>query len=278
MNTNSNISFEFLTSSENFVETNGISLVRGRDIDVTRFPADTASCLINETAQKVMGLEDPLGQLISEDSTNWKIVGVIKDFIISSPSQVVSPALIVGSKGAGFISIRLRKSGHSSQQLQKVKSILMKYNPNFLSEYQFADDDYSAKFRQPENAAILINSFTLVAVFISCMGLFGLAAYTAENKTKEIGIRKILGASVTRITVLLVKEFVKPVMIAIVIASPLAWIFMNFFLSQFSYRTGISWWILVIAGSGALFIALFTVSFQSVRAAIANPVKNLRTE
>jgi ABC-type antimicrobial peptide transport system permease subunit len=154
----------------------------------------------------------------------------------------------------------------------------MKYNPNFLSEYQFADDDYSAKFRQPENAAILINSFTLVAVFISCMGLFGLAAYTAENKTKEIGIRKILGASVTRITVLLVKEFVKPVMIAIVIASPLAWIFMNFFLSQFSYRTGISWWILVIAGSGALFIALFTVSFQSVRAAIANPVKNLRAE
>jgi len=277
MDPKSNISFEFLTTSEDFIKTNGLKLVEGRDIDVANFSTDTASCMINESALKVMGLKDPIGKIIKDDNANLKIIGVVKDFLIGSPTQIMQPMLIKGDDRANFISIRLNDN-NPMQNVKYAEAILKKYNPNFITEYQFADDDFANKFQQAKNASALINSFALIAIFISCMGLLGLSIYMAENRTREIGIRKVLGASVAGITALFAKGFLKLVMLAVIIASPLAWLFMNFFLQQFSYRTNISWWIMVSAGITALLIAFLTISFQSIRAAMANPVKNLRTE
>jgi len=185
---------------------------------------------------------------------------------------------IKGSNDANFITIRLNSNTPAMQNIKSAEAILKKYNPNYLTEYQFADEEYAFKFKHAKSVAVLIKSFAFIAIFISCMGLFGLSVYMAENRTKEIGIRKVLGATVIRVTFLLAKDFVKLVVIAIVIASPLAWLFMNFFLQQFSYRTDISWWILIAAGAVALLIAIITISSQSIKAAIANPVKSLRTE
>ena len=154
----------------------------------------------------------------------------------------------------------------------------MLFRSDFLTELQFADADYALKFTQAKNIATLISGFALVAIFISAMGLFGLTIYMAENRIKEIGIRKVLGATVTGIATLLAKDFLKLVIIAIIIASPLAWWFMKFFLQQYAYRTELSWWILMAAGFAVLLIALFTISFRSVAAALSNPVKSLRTE
>jgi len=277
MDPKSNISFEFLTTNEDFIKTNGLKLVEGRDIDVANFSTDTASCMINESALKVMGLKDPIGKIIKDDNANLKIIGVVKDFLIGSPTQIMQPMLIKGDDRANFISIRLNDN-NPMQNVKYAEAILKKYNPNFITEYQFADDDFANKFQQAKNASALINSFALIAIFISCMGLLGLSIYMAENRTREIGIRKVLGASVAGITALFAKDFLKLVMLAVIIASPLAWWFMNFFLQQFSYRTNISWWIMVSAGITALLIAFLTISFQSIRAAMANPVKNLRTE
>jgi ABC-type antimicrobial peptide transport system permease subunit len=272
-----NISFELLETSGDYVVTNGLTLAAGRDIDIARFSTDTASCMINEASAKVLGFKNPVGEVIVDDGFNWKIVGVVKDFFMGSPGEAVAPALIRGSRRGNFINVRL-KSNASIQTFKNLEGILKKYNPNFLTEYQFADADYANKFRQAHNASMLINSFAIIAIFISCMGLFGLATYMAENRTREIGIRKVLGASVSGITSLLTREFIKLVVIAVVIATPLAWLIMHSFLQQFAYRTTISWWIFVVTGISALLIAMFTVSYQSIKAAIANPVKSLRTE
>jgi len=277
MDLNANVNFELFTTQGGFVKTNGLKLISGRDIDVESYPTDTASCMINEAALKVLGFKNPIGQTIKDVDVNLKVVGVIKDFLIGGPGQPMSPVLIMGTNSASFISIRLNSTA-SLRNVKDAEGILKKYNRNYLTEVQFADDEYAAKFKQAKNVAVLINSFALIAIFISCMGLFGLATYMAENRTKEIGIRKVLGASVAGITSLLAKDFIKLVIIAIVIASPLAWLFINFFLQQFAYRTTISSWIFLAAGASALLIALFTISFQSIKAAVANPVMSLRTE
>ena len=278
MDLNAKVSFELMTAREDFIKTNGLRLLAGRDIDVAVFPTDTASCLINEAALKITGFKNPIGQIVKEDSINWKIVGVIKDFLIGNPYQATKPLLVKAANDANFINIRLSKHNSFKQNVKISETIVKKYNPNYITEIQYADKDYAIKFKGAEITAALANSFALIAIFISCLGLFGLATFMAGNRTKEIGIRKVLGASVMGITSLLAKDFMKLVMIAIVIASPIAWLIMNFFLRDFYYRTNISWWILMGAGAAALFIALFTISFQTIKAAIINPVKSLKTE
>lgn len=278
MDLKANVVFNNVTTSGHFVKTNGLKLLAGRDIDVAGFPTDTASCMVNEAALKIMALKNPIGKIIKYEGVNWKIIGLVKDFLIGPADEATSAMFIRGSKDGDFISIRLNSNNPSLQNLKTAEGILKKYNPNFLTEYQFADEDYAFKFKQKKSVAALINSFAFIAIFISCMGLFGLSVYMAENRIKEIGIRKVLGATVSGVTLLLAKDFVKLVIIAIVIASPLSLLFMNFFLQHFSYRTNISWWILFATGAAAILIALFTISFQSVKAAIANPVKSLRTE
>jgi putative ABC transport system permease protein len=272
------INFDFIDTRQDFIKTNGLQLIAGRDINVNMFPGDTASCILNESAAKVMGFKNPVGQMIKDQPFNWAIVGVVKDFIVGSPSQLINPLLIKGDEGKGFISMRLSGTGSSYQHVKNAETILKKYNPGFLTEYQFADEQYAAKFRQTKRVGALVNVFAFIAIFISCMGLFGLVACMAESRTREIGVRKVLGASVTRITSLLTKDFVKLVAIAIVIASPVAWILLGSYLQQFSYRTQLDWWILLLSGGTALLIAFLTVSFLSVKAAMTNPAKSLSTE
>lgn len=278
MDSKANVAFDLVTTSGDFVKTNGLKLLAGRDIDVSAFPTDTASCLINETTSKIMGFKDPIGQVIKDEDVKWRIIGVVEDFLIGSADQATSAMFIRGSKEGDFVSIRLNNNNSARQNLKYATAVLKKYNSNFLTEIQFADEDYAFKFKQAKSVAALINSFAFIAIFISCMGLFGLSVYMAENRIKEIGIRKVLGATVSSVTFLLAKDFVKLVLIAIFIASPISLLFMNFFLQHFSYRTNVSWWILFAAGAVAVLIALFTISFQSVKAAIASPVKSLRTE
>jgi ABC-type antimicrobial peptide transport system permease subunit len=234
--------------------------------------------VINESTARLMKMQHPTGQLLSDEGISWKIVGVVRDFVANNPNQQTGPAIIRGESGANFISIRLSPKDATTTGAQAAEAILKKYNPGFLTELRFADEDYAAKFREAESVSQLINGFALVAIFVSCLGLLGLSIYMAENRTREVGIRKVLGASVAGISLLLTREFIKLIVIAIVIASPLAWLFMNVFLQHFTYRTSPGVDMLLISGFIALLIAIATVSFHSIKAAMANPTKSLRTE
>jgi ABC-type antimicrobial peptide transport system permease subunit len=226
-----------------------------------------------------MGFKDPIGQIIKNGDQEWHVVGVIKDFILQSPYYPLKPMVIQGSKGwFNVMHIKLNPANTTSQNLAKAEAIFKKYNPEYPFEYKFIDEEYAAKFEDEKRTGTLTALFAGLTIFISCLGLFGLAAYMAQNRIKEIGIRKVLGASVANITTLLSKDFLKLVIISLVIASPVAGWLMYKWLQDFPYRVHIEWWVFVIAGIAAVTIALFTVSFQAIKAATANPVKNLRTE
>lgn len=275
---NKYVSFGLFTSIGGFVKTNGLTLLAGRDIDYYNYKTDNKSCVINESAAKELGFANPVGQTIKEDDHTWTIIGVVKDFYQSSPGELSKPVMIRYGKDDGTISIRMQTSSISLQGIRAVEEILKKNNPGYITELQFADEDVARTFQQRKNASNLINSFTLIAIFIASMGLLGLTAYMVEMRRREVGIRKVLGASVTKVTTLLAKEFVKLVGISVLIASPLAWLFMNYFLQQFSYRTTISWWILPVTGIIAIVIAIATISFQTIKTAVGNPVNALRSE
>jgi hypothetical protein len=260
------------------VQTSGLSLLAGRDIDIDKYPGDTLSCVINETSARVLGFKNPIGSIINDEAERWKIVGVVKDFLVDQPDQGMPPVLIKGAVSAGVINIRISRNRPFDQNVRQLEAILKKYNPSFITDLQFADKDYAFKFHQARNTALLINAFTFIAIFVSCMGLLGLAIYMTENRTREIGIRKVLGSSVRGMVTLLARDFVKLVLVAIGIASPLAWLFMNNFLLHYSYRTTVDGWVLLISGAAALFLALVTIGFQVTRAALTNPVKSLKAE
>jgi putative ABC transport system permease protein len=278
MDPKANPAFVLMEEGGDFIRTNGLTLTAGRDIDLATYAADTLACVVNEASVKVLGFKQPIGSIIMDDDERWKIVGVVKDFLIGEPDQASKPVLIRGGKNVGILSIRLSPSQSPLQTTQQAEAIVKKYNPNFLTEFRFADEAYAAKFKQSRNTGSLINIFAFLAIFVSCMGLLGLSTYMAENRTKEIGIRKVLGASVASITALLARSFVQLILVSIVIATPLSWLFMNNFLQRFTYRTSLSAWVLLAAGAAALAIALFTIAFQTIRAALSNPVRSLRTE
>lgn len=269
-----NPSFTLISETGGYIKTHGLQLLEGRDIDVATHPEDTLACVINEATAKLMNVKTPVGMTLSDEGLSWKIVGVVKDFVQGNPNDQVSPAVIRGTADANFISIRLSKQANP----QTAETILKKYNPGFLTGIRFADEDYAAKFREIQNAGRLFDGFALLAIIVSCMGLLGLSIYMAENRTREVGIRKVLGASVTGISLLLTRDFIKLIGISIGIASPLSWLIMNGYLRHFSYRIAPSVWVLISAGCIALLIAIATVSFHSIKAAMANPTKSLRTE
>jgi len=278
MDPKANPSFSVVFSQGGYVRTNGLQLLEGRDIDVATHPGDTTACVINEAAARLMNIKHPIGQQLSDEGFSWNIVGVVKDFLSVNPNQQTAPVIIRGQSGSSYISIRLNAKNSTVAGIKAAEDILKKYNTGFLTEIRFADEDYAAKFREAVNVGSLINGFALVAIFVSCMGLLGLSIYMAENRTREVGIRKVLGASVAGISVLLTRDFIKLIAIAIIIASPLSWLFSDVYLRHFTYRISPSVWILLTAGIVALAIAIATVSIHSIRAAMANPTKSLRTE
>lgn len=270
---------EFITDGM-FSKTLRLPIVQGRDIDVDRYPADTSAILLNEHAAKTMGLTNAVGQHIK----NWKgdllIVGVVKNFVAGSPYAPPLPVVIKGhsKKEFGTISLRLNADNSTSKNISTISSIFKKYNPDYPFDYKFYDDSYSVMFEDDKNTGKIAAVFAGLTIIISCMGLFALAACMAEGRVKEIGIRKVLGASVTRIATLLTKDFLILICISFLIAAPIAWWLMSGWLSHYPYHTNLSWWIFGITGVCSIIIAFSTVAYQAIKAAIVNPVRSLKTE
>ncbi|MFN8348347.1 MAG: FtsX-like permease family protein [Spirosomataceae bacterium] len=274
--------FGTLGVSHDYGKTIGWQFVAGRDFS-KELASDSAGFVLNEAAVKEMGLQNPIGETIHWDTefydgNTFKVIGVVKDMVMKSPFEPIKPTIffLQGYKGYIFLKINPRINAHTA--LTKMETVFKKLVPSAPFDYRFVDEEYARKFATEERISILATFFAIFAIFISCLGLFGLASFVAEQRTKEIGIRKILGASVTNLWQMLSKDFVVLVLIAYLIAAPVAYYFMDEWLEKYTYRTGISWWIFAAAGAGALLITLLTVSFQSIKAALMNPVKSLRSE
>lgn len=276
---NDKTDFDRYCADEDLVKTVGFQIVKGRDLNLKQFPTDSTGVILNESAVKVMNFKEPIGQIVKDNGIDWHVVGVIKDFILQSPYMPLKPMVIEGGKGwFNVMHIKLNPKNTTAQNLQTAETIFKKYNPEYPFEYKFVDEEYANKFSDEKRTATLTALFAGLTIFISCLGLFGLAAYMAQNRIKEIGVRKVLGASVTSIATLLSKDFLKLVIVSLVIASPVAGYIMYRWLQGYPYRVSLEWWVFAIAGIAAVTIALVTVSFQAIKAATANPAKNLRTE
>jgi putative ABC transport system permease protein len=270
---------EFWPVDEDYLNTMGIKLEAGRNFS-KQLASDTAAVIVNEAFVKVYGEKDPLNKTVYRASYGiqpYHIVGVMKDFHFESLRDKISPVALVYSPDYGAISIRMHTSDLRALMSQ-IEDKWKKFSPNQQFSYSFMDADFDATYRAEQRIGTIFISFSTLAILIACLGLFGLAAYAAEQRNKEIGIRKVLGASVSVIVRMLSMDFIKLVFISILIASPLAWLVMNKWLQDFAYRQNIQWWILVIAGAVAILIAFVTISFQSIKAALANPVKSLKSE
>lgn len=272
--------FEQFEADADFVKTTRTKLLQGRDIDLNGYPTDSTAVLLNEAAVKIMRLKNPVGKLVvNGQGVTCHVVGVIKNFIIGSPYETVKPMVIQGlATTYPVVHFRLNPANTTAADLAKAEKVFKQYNPEYPFDYVFADEAYANKFRQEQQDGALAALFAGLTIFISCLGLFGLATFVAESRTREIGIRKVLGASVSSITALLTLDFIKLVLFAIMVATPVAWLLMHKWLQGYAYHAAITWWIFVAAGFGAMLIALLTVGFQSVKAALANPVKSLKTE
>jgi ABC-type antimicrobial peptide transport system permease subunit len=261
-----------------------VKLVAGRDIDIYNYPTDSFAVLLNETAVQKMRLKNPIGANVIDNGMDsvplrCHVVGVVKDFIIEEVSSNVAPMIIFGPKeDFNTIHYRLNPAKPIQENLETIKKIFKKYNPDYPFEYHFVSEEYANKFKETQRMAQLSSLFAGLTIFISCLGLLGLIMFIAESRTKEIGVRKVLGASVKSIVALLTKDFMFLVLIAFVIAAPVEWYVMHKWLSNYEYRISIAWWWFLLAGIIAELISFATVSRQAIKAAKANPVKSLKTE
>jgi ABC-type antimicrobial peptide transport system permease subunit len=278
---NDKTDFNRFWEDEGLGVTAGLQFVQGRDFNLKQYPTDSTGMIINESSLKVMKFKDPIGKIVKDMGVEWHIVGVIKDFILTSPYEPTGPMLICGAKNPDSFQamlIKLNGKNSTAQNLQKAEVIFKKYNHEYPFEYKFIDQEYARKFVNEQLQGTLAALFAGLTIFISCLGLFGLATYMAENRIKEIGVRKVLGASVTGIAALLSKDFVKLVIISFVIAAPLSYWGMNKWLEDYQYRVSIQWWVFGAACFLSVAIAILTVSYQAIKAALANPVESLRSE
>lgn len=268
---------------EDYLSTLSIKMISGRNFS-TQLQTDSSAVIINETAARLMGLKSPLNNPIYRPMDNsgksikrFTIIGVIKDFNFSSLRDNISPVTLFLEEEHGALSIKVHTKNLPAL-LTQIQSKWKALAPNQHFAYSFMDQDFDATYRAEQRIGKIFIVFTSLAIAIACLGLFGLAAYAAEQRTKEIGIRKVLGADVSVIVAMLTKDFIKLVFIAILISSPLAWFFMQKWLQGFAYRVNFQWWIVALAGAGAILIAFLTISFQSIKSALANPVKSLKSE
>ncbi len=269
--------FSTIATTYDYTKTLGIKLLDGRDF--SKDFADSNAVILNQAAVKRMGLKNPVGEMLKWNGNPMRVIGIIPDIQMESPYRPISPLTIIFNKGwVGYVNLRLNPDMAASKSLSLIKPVFDKYNPSFPFLYQFADEEYAKKFNYEELIANLAAIVAILAVFISCLGLFGLASFTAEQRVKEIGVRKVLGASILSLWRLLSKDFILLVLAACVIAIPVSYYSMTKWLKSYEYKIsiGISVFALVIAAS--ILITLITVSFQALKAAIANPVKSLRTE
>jgi putative ABC transport system permease protein len=278
-------SFGTLAVTHEHGKTAGWQFISGRDFS-REHASDSAGVVINESAAKYMRLQNPVGETITwkwrdNPPKPYKILGVIRDMVMESPYEPIEPTLFFVKAlngGVNWMNIRIRPEVSTAKAIPAIEKVFKQLTPAIPFDYKFVDQDYALKFAAEERIGRLVRFFAILAVIISCLGLFGLASFMAEQRTREVGVRKVLGASVFNLWQLLSREFVFLVGLSIVIAVPVAYYFMSNWLQDYSYRTDLSWWIFAVAGLGAIVIAMGTVSFQAVKAALANPVKSLRTE
>ncbi|MEZ2440318.1 ABC transporter permease [Chitinophaga sp. RCC_12] len=275
---NDDASFADAAVGYDFIKTMGLTLLEGRDFS-RAFGNDSGSYILNESAVKRIGYQHPVGQPFTLGNVSGTIVGVLKDFHFNSMHDAIEPLVIRLDEKPKWGNILVRVAGgKTTPVLAGLAGICKNLNPNFPFTYQFSDEEYTKLYKSEQMVSQLCNYFACLAVFISCLGLFGLAMFTAAQRTKEIGVRKVLGASESSIFLLLSAGFLKPVFIGMLIAFPLAWYAMNQWLNHFAYKVNLEWWIFGGAGLITIIVALVTVSFQSIRAAAMNPMKSLKTE
>lgn len=268
----------------NYIPTLGMTLIAGRNFSKS-MSTDSSAVIINETAAKKLGFADPLNKILYYPTDSYgkvikpvHVIGVVKDFNFNSLRYNVTPVVLLYQDDWGSLAVKI-KTADIPTLIDQVKSKFKELAPNQQFDYSFMDADFDATYRSEQRIGTIFISFTSLAIIIACLGLFGLAAYAAEQRTKEIGIRKVLGADVSTIVAMLSKDFLRLVFISIVVASPLAWWFMQtWFLQGFAYRQNIAWWIFAAAGLASIIVAFFTISYQSIKAAVANPVNSLRSE
>jgi ABC-type antimicrobial peptide transport system permease subunit len=274
---NKNIDFMIRAVDESLVHTLGMQITVGKSFSDS-MGSNNSYLLLNETAVKVMGLKEPVGTKVKLWGEEKMILGVMKDFHTASVHQPISPLIFrCAPDNVSMAMVRI-EAGSERKVINNLTSFYKKINPGYALNLQFLDETFRAQYLTEERTLTLAKYFAWLTILISCLGLFGLAAFDTERRTKEIGIRKVLGANTKSLIALLSKDFLKLVVIAIILASPVAYYLMNKWLQDFAYKVDISWWIFIVAGALALLIALLTVSFQAIKAAIANPVKSLRTE
>lgn len=284
MDPKKSISMQNWSVDVDYVATMGMEIIKGRNFSKDLL-TDSNTVIINEAAAQVMGLQDPIGKKVGnlQDVTDknsmryYTIIGVVKNFNYESLRQNIEALCMKLGRATGNISFRMQ-TGNVMGVVKNMESLWKKMAPGQAFTYSFLDEDFNAVYRAEQRMGTIFISFAVLAIFIACLGLFGLATYAAEQRTREIGIRKVLGASVGSIAGMLSRDFLKLVLIAALIVFPIAWWAMHQWLEDFAFRITISWWIFVFAAAVALLIALLTVSFQAIKAAVANPVKSLRTE
>jgi predicted permease len=272
------VQFNITSVGYDFTKTMGIRLVQGRDFSPA-FGTDSTNYLVNQAAAERMGLRDPVGQPLTVWKKPGTIVGLLEDFHFNSLHVPIRPLIVrLRSKDHyGRIVVRTQP-GQTQQALASLEALCRKLDPATPFACEFVDAEYEHLYKSETIAGTLATGFAILAIFIACLGLFGLAAFSAEQRTKEIGVRKVLGASVGSIVTLLSKDFLKLVLVAIVVASPVAWWALREWLQNFAYKTDINWWVFALAGGVAVLIALLTIGFQSVKAALMDPAKSLRNE
>jgi putative ABC transport system permease protein len=274
---NDQILFPNTSVDANFFNTYRIKILEGRDFQRGNLN-DTLSIIFNELAIKRMGLKNPLGQSIDLWGSKYTVIGVVQDFHYNSIHSPIEPFFFTNANWRGVASLRLDNTQPIQSTIGAIEKVFKKHNPAYPFEYEFVDKDFNELYKGEQLIGKLARAFSFLAIFVACLGLFGLAAFSAEQRVKEIGVRKVLGASLSNIVLLMSREFLLLVGIAILVASPLAWYIMEQWLNDYTYRIQISGWVFALVALLTLGIAFVTVSFQSIRAALADPAKSLRSE
>lgn len=271
--------FATLRVTHEFGEMIDWQILEGRDFS-REYGSDSMAFIINESAARYLGMEDPVGKSLKRgDNGEYKIIGVVKDMVTQSPYSPVKQMLFfLNYKRVNLANIKINPDVSATEALAKIETVFKKYDASNAFEYSFVDQDYGKKFDYERRIAKLTSAFAGLAMLISCLGLFGLASFIAEQRTKEIGIRKVMGASVASLWGMLSRDFVLLVVISILISIPIAYHYLSNWLENYEYRTNISWWIFAVTGFGAVLITLMSISYQAMRAALMNPVRSLRSE
>jgi len=258
-----------------WIKTTGLQLVEGRDFSPS-FATDSAACLINQTTVEKLGLKEPvIGQVLGGKA----IIGVFHNFVFNNPSGIIAPMAVYLSTGdLDHFFVRIRNDGQWRQTLAQIEQATKKMNPNYPFDFSFTKEGYQIRFQEMASEGYSSTLFGGIAIFISCLGVFGLSAFLAEKRSKEMSIRKVFGASVTTVWLLLSRDFLKPVFVAFLLVIPLATWFLESRLSNIAYHEQLSWWMFALAGFSVLFVSILTVSYQGIKTAFENPIKNLRSE